>query len=819
MPLGVDLTRPLRSRADQLALVVAVRDAPAAEPETNYLEWKGTLELVDKAALRTRSHRGSVTPASKPSTRPKLEARIAAYVGANVQWRPDYVELEGKSVLVVTIESPRWGEAGHPVRKTFTDGGKTLLKDGAILVRRHASTTEANAQEIEALARRAARRAENDLAIDIRLRDATALRRIDVSEEAIARLAREREQIMLSALKNNIGAFHLVTAVSPLGYGEYRTEEKYRKEVADWGAALVEELPGVLLARSVLHNTGRLRLLVANETERTFTGVRVELTLPGDFDVCTWKEEVEGESELPRSPALFGQGSRALGHGGFDLGRPLRLPLIKPAWRPDSQALDGRTRVIFSDQQVRAEGTSELPETGWRSTTRPPTSSPWSGRRQRRRRGNGFAARSWSPSPKRLLSRNGCWRRLPRVERAAWVGRRHGARCHAMVDPGVRQTAASRSGRGAASQRGDVARIATEYGDGRPAQLRSGGSRGQWVAGRAECDPKWPKLATLARDAVLRKLSRRRARLISVSGDRQTTFPRLCPAAAHRETPCVRSTTAKLLDTCGGRCAHLVEGLSSVAFADLLVRLQLRFQQPGPELLARVFEFTQLPIVRQAPAPGGTAGAPGRRRLRFEQAVRREQLHRLGNGLLRSAGGGDELRDRCRARAQGVDHPAGDVIGEQAQDLSCLVVHVLYVRKVCYRKHGDRHEPRTLNDRTDRARRREARRAGDQAPLPRGTALSAAGHAGLGAPGHVERRGLAAARRGAARARSGGRVARGDDRVHQHAEGARAERDLASRCRYRARAGAPAHAAEARGQRRAAGMAGHTRRRRCARAR
>ena len=390
MPLGIDLTRPPRSRTEQLALVEAVRCAPAAESETNYVEWKRTLDLTDKAALvkiaaavlgfsnrmpdvAARFLGGcacmvvGVEPGSLAGVDPvdaaKLEARIAAYVGANVHWRPDYVELNGSSVLVVTVEAPRWGEPAHPVRKTFTDGPKTLLKDGAILVRRHASTVEANAEEVEALARRAGRRVENDLAVDVRLADDSALRRVDVGEDAVAQFSGGRERAMLGALNNNSAFGLLGAASSPIAaLGEYRSEEEYRSEVAAYGERLAEALPGVLLARSVLHSVACLRLVVVNETERTFTGVRVELTLPGGFDVCTWEHEAQDETELPRSPTPFGQGSALLRDGGLDLIRPLGIPMIRPPWTPDAEVVDGRTRVYYADKEVRAEGLSELPE-------------------------------------------------------------------------------------------------------------------------------------------------------------------------------------------------------------------------------------------------------------------------------------------------------------------------------------------------------------------------------------------------------------------------------------------------------------------------
>jgi hypothetical protein len=54
-----------------------------------------------------------------PIDQATLEAGVAIYAGPHVDWRADYIELDGHTVFVATIEPPRWGDGIRPVRKTY----------------------------------------------------------------------------------------------------------------------------------------------------------------------------------------------------------------------------------------------------------------------------------------------------------------------------------------------------------------------------------------------------------------------------------------------------------------------------------------------------------------------------------------------------------------------------------------------------------------------------------------------------------------------------------------------------------------------------
>ena len=52
MALSIDISRALRTRWELHRLVEAIRDAPAGEPETDWVEWKTVFDLDNDVAHR-----------------------------------------------------------------------------------------------------------------------------------------------------------------------------------------------------------------------------------------------------------------------------------------------------------------------------------------------------------------------------------------------------------------------------------------------------------------------------------------------------------------------------------------------------------------------------------------------------------------------------------------------------------------------------------------------------------------------------------------------------------------------------------------------
>jgi hypothetical protein len=389
--LAIDTSHPARSRADQKALVRAVFEAPPEEQETNWLEWKGPLNLVAKEAIARATIAKAVLGFSNrdPSVASRamggcgyllvgvspgelagvqavdaaqLEAQVATYVGGVIAWRADYVVVEEQSVLVVTVEPPAWGDPLHPVRKTFNPSERRapVLQAGTVFVRHQASTDPATPTDMDMLSRRAARRPGDQLDVDVRLTAGSKLRAIDVCDRMVGQyVARERSRLLapFSTVSETFRASSPVFNRSVMGVG-YPSEKRFREEVQAYLHDLEQDLAKALRARAVMHDMARLRLEVVNETDKTYTGVRIEMLLPSDVKVWNWRGDAPHEAELPVPPEPYGTAS----FGGFPTRSPLRLKPIIPfkVALPQVERRPDAVHVAFAEADVRAQGVEPL---------------------------------------------------------------------------------------------------------------------------------------------------------------------------------------------------------------------------------------------------------------------------------------------------------------------------------------------------------------------------------------------------------------------------------------------------------------------------
>lgn len=404
MALAVDISRAVRSRAQQHELVRAVFDSAQDEQETHYMEWKGSLNLVGKDATgratiakavlgfanrdpnaASRAMGGcayllvGVSPGQLTGVEAvdgaQLEARVATYVGRNVDWRADYVAVDDRSVLVVTVEPPQWGDPVHPVRKTFNPAERRgpVLQEGTVFVRHQASTDPATAADLDMLSRRAARRPGDQLDVDVRLGAETELHAVAVGTELIEEYCEHRRSSLLapleSARREALGprsVYGQDKFAGILGRSldqEFRTEEQFREEVSRYIDDLRDALPSVLRARAVLHGVARLKLEVHNQTDATFSSVRVEVRLPAEVWATEWQEEVRDQAEPPEPPVAYGQARRSgLGYARvFPSVLPIRPGSLQARWRPDVERRADAVHVEYVPEDVRAQGVTPLP--------------------------------------------------------------------------------------------------------------------------------------------------------------------------------------------------------------------------------------------------------------------------------------------------------------------------------------------------------------------------------------------------------------------------------------------------------------------------
>lgn len=266
------------------------------------------------------------------------------------------------------------GRPVHPARKTYNPegGGRSALQEGVVYVRHQASTERANAADVDMLSRRAARRPGDQLAVDVRPAPETNLRAIDVSPDALEQFIGQEESNLLAPLsplgrrRSGLPPYKLdlLHGVGGLGSREHRSEEQFRGEVSGYLDKLREELPGILPARSVTHGIARLKLEVVNNTDTTFTKVRVEAKLPPELWVTEWQNEVRSEAELPSPPRAYGQ-PRLSGLGlrhGISFASVIAPPgALAGPWRPDVLRRPDAVYVDYIPEDVRAQGVTTLP--------------------------------------------------------------------------------------------------------------------------------------------------------------------------------------------------------------------------------------------------------------------------------------------------------------------------------------------------------------------------------------------------------------------------------------------------------------------------
>lgn len=178
MALGIDTGAALRGTVDLGRLVHAVIEA-SEHDEADWIEWKSTLDLSTKAgcfaiartilgmANRMPERAGLVCEglgyivvgaepgdlkgiaSVDPATFDQL---IQPYLGGadGPRWTPTLLPVDGKTVLVVTVEPPSPGDRIFTLRKEALDRNLS----GTPYVRKHGRTVQADAADMDALQRR-----------------------------------------------------------------------------------------------------------------------------------------------------------------------------------------------------------------------------------------------------------------------------------------------------------------------------------------------------------------------------------------------------------------------------------------------------------------------------------------------------------------------------------------------------------------------------------------------------------------------------------------------------------------------------------------
>jgi hypothetical protein len=335
---AIDLTQAIRTLAERVALIEAVANAPSTEPELDWIEWKSTLDLslakdqfnmarhvlgfanrnpdVAAAAVGGCAYLlVGVEPANLQGVSAidvaKLSTAIDAYTGgaAGPRWSPDYIQVRGHTVLVVTVEAPAWGDPIHTLRQGF---GNAL--PGLPFVRRLGKTEQANPQEMVMLTARASRRSPQ-IAISVRWAGVPPpVQAAGVTEDAVEQWVEREHDELIRHLEEyrapDSSAAPVALAAAAFAnsmFGEKRSAAEYRKVVDDYGAAARKGAAGRVYANA-LQRSQPIGVVITNGTDGNFSEVRCELKM-GDGLWAVFDREAALErllSKFPARPRPFG---------------------------------------------------------------------------------------------------------------------------------------------------------------------------------------------------------------------------------------------------------------------------------------------------------------------------------------------------------------------------------------------------------------------------------------------------------------------------------------------------------------------------------
>jgi hypothetical protein len=333
-----DFTTLARRPSERLAIVAHVRDSRTVE-ETDYLEWKSAYDLSSKpgAAATARQLIGMANRDFAQAERhaegsayvligvepgmvhgvphwdsADIENWLARYVVPELRYDPHYVEIDGKEVLLFTVDAPRQGDPIYclqrqcDVEEVVTSGStgqvekriKKTLPKGAIYVRHGGKTEQHTPEDLTRLTARAVVTGQPtlDVAVLLDASKAVPINKALASKEHRDDSLRAWQARMLSKLprrepsraKGPLGlefdyAMFEQSMLAASALGETRSEKKYKAEVQTYVQAM--KMPGAWLQAIavgwVKARNSQLAVSVRNNTDQNYENAVIELFLFG----------------------------------------------------------------------------------------------------------------------------------------------------------------------------------------------------------------------------------------------------------------------------------------------------------------------------------------------------------------------------------------------------------------------------------------------------------------------------------------------------------------------------------------------------------
>jgi hypothetical protein len=310
MTLPVDTSIAIRGLLAQTRLIEAVRDAPASEPETDYLEWKSAADISEKRwwyeasrhvlgfsnrepSLARTWFEGTayllfgVEPGVITGTRAcdpaDIDKWVKDYTGDDPEsprWSFDYVTVAGRAVLIFTVEAPHAGESIHTLRKAWSPQGGSSVSAGEIYIRKRGRTERADPGDVSMLVRRAGA-GQPQLKLVVVANADDVAEAVDDSTEAIERWVAPRRQALLTGIRP--------PAMGPYSFStETRTESSFIQEVESWANSARLGLASEARRELVTEGIGGVRFRVENPSDDNFDQVIVEITFEDPYVEAYW---------------------------------------------------------------------------------------------------------------------------------------------------------------------------------------------------------------------------------------------------------------------------------------------------------------------------------------------------------------------------------------------------------------------------------------------------------------------------------------------------------------------------------------------------
>lgn len=392
MTVNVDTTRAFRRPSDLQRLVLAVVAAHPAD-EAHWIEWKcppvlkgaesafriskqilGFANRSPDTAARFAEGTAYVILGAEPGQVSGLEPldfadledSLAPYLGSDAPlWSPAYVEIEGKSVLVITVDAPRWGDPIYLLCKTYQgSGGKKGADDGTVFIRRKASTQRVNSAELCMLQERLKRGGPSaTLALQLQcLEGSTMLRSVDFSEEAQNRWLKSRRKGLLEAAQRRNRSIDLFALTSLGNQPDQRSFEEYATEVDAYLKQCADRMKTAAAAAIMEQDINRVRLQLTNPRLENLPNVEVEVYIPGR--VASFDHPRDASWLLPEAPWPWGKPRPIFGSlpGVSHLRASLPTSPIVPRGTPILNIKNGGSCTLtFSVGDVRPGASISLP--------------------------------------------------------------------------------------------------------------------------------------------------------------------------------------------------------------------------------------------------------------------------------------------------------------------------------------------------------------------------------------------------------------------------------------------------------------------------